>query len=209
MATQSNKEAFLGGFKKLLNEQWQADVRLKAGDSDETTSIFAHKLVLVARSEVFKKILESDEFKASSKQTETVTLSEMKHEELEAFVEFIYRVDGSICSASLKKHARSLFHAADKYEIPHLRDLCRNELISSLNSSNALSILELAQIPFDKALNDPAFTTIITNISTIASGDEFKLFVANHPNLAVDIMKASITRLSTSRKICGYCNRYY
>ncbi|AEC09832.1 putative BTB/POZ domain-containing protein [Arabidopsis thaliana] len=209
MATQSNKEAFLGGFKKLLNEQWQADVRLKAGDSDETTSIFAHKLVLVARSEVFKKILESDEFKASSKQMETVTLSEMKHEELEAFVEFIYRVDGSICSASLKKHARSLFHAADKYEIPHLRDLCRNELISSLNSSNALSILELAQIPFDKALNDPAFTTIITNISTIASGDEFKLFVANHPNLAVDIMKASITRLSTSRKICGYCNRYY
>jgi len=158
---------------------------------------------------VFKKILESDEFKASSKQMETVTLSEMKHEELEAFVEFIYRVDGSICSASLKKHARSLFHAADKYEIPHLRDLCRNELISSLNSSNALSILELAQIPFDKALNDPAFTTIITNISTIASGDEFKLFVANHPNLAVDIMKASITRLSTSRKICGYCNRYY
>jgi len=48
MATQSNKEAFLGGFKKLLNEQWQADVRLKAGDSDETTSIFAHKLVLVS-----------------------------------------------------------------------------------------------------------------------------------------------------------------
>ncbi|KAG7574369.1 BTB/POZ domain [Arabidopsis suecica] len=206
MATQSNKEVFLGGFKKLLNEKWQADVRLKAGDSDESASIFAHKLVLVARSEVFKNILESDEFKASAKLVETVTLSEMKHEEVEALVEFIYSVDGSICSASVKKHARSLFLAADKYEIPLLRDLCRNELISSLNSSNALSILELAQIPFDKALNDAAFTTILTNMNTIASCDEFKLFVVNHPNLAVEIMKAYVTRASITKK-CGYCGR--
>ncbi|XP_019100731.1 PREDICTED: putative BTB/POZ domain-containing protein At2g40450 [Camelina sativa] len=205
MATKSNKDIFVGGFKKLLSEQWQADVRLKAGDSDES-AIFAHKLFLVARSEVFKKILESDEFKASAKLVETVTLSEMKHEEVIALVEFIYSVDGSISSESLKKHVRSLFLAADKYEIPHLRDLCRNELISSLSPSNALSILELAQIPFDKALNDAAFTKIITNMSTIASGEEFKLFVVNYPTLAVEIMKASITRLS-SKRTCGYCGR--
>ncbi|KAL1199600.1 putative BTB/POZ domain-containing protein [Cardamine amara subsp. amara] len=206
MATQNNKEVFLGGFKKLLNEQWEADVRLKAGDSDESEFIFAHKLFLVARSEVFKNILESDDFKASAKLVETVTLSEMKHEEVEALVEFIYSVDGSISSEGLKKHARSLFLAADKYEIPHLRDLCRNELISSLSSSNALSILELSQIPFDKALNDAAFTKIITNMSTIASSDEFKVFVVNHPNLAVEIVQASIIRLS-SKRTCGYCGR--
>ncbi|CAN7007620.1 unnamed protein product, partial [Brassica rapa subsp. trilocularis] len=137
---------------------------------------------------VLKKIMESDEFKASSK-LETVTFSEMKHEELEALVEFMYCVDGSICLESLKKHVGSLYLAADKYEIPHLRDLCRNQLKSSLNSSNALNTFELAQIPFDKALNDAAFTTIKNNINTIANSAEFKLFVVNNPYLSVEIMK--------------------
>ncbi|KAJ0262420.1 putative BTB/POZ domain-containing protein [Hirschfeldia incana] len=148
---------------------------------------------------VLKKMMELDEFKASSK-LETVTFSEMKHKELEALVEFMYSFDGSIPSESLKKHVTSLYLAADKYEIPHLRDICRNQLISSLNASNALNILELAQIPFDKALNDAAFTTIKNNISTIASSSEFKLFVVNHPELSVEIMKASL-----AHNCCRYC----
>lgn len=203
MARQGNKEIFLGGLRKLFEEQWQVDVLLKAGNSDECASISAHKLVLASRSMVLKKMMESDELKSSPK-LETVTFSEMRQEELEALVEFMYSVDGSISSQSLKKHVRSLYLAADKYEIPHLRDLCRMHLISSLNSSNALKILELAQIPFDKALNDAAFTTIKNNISSIASSAEFKLFVVNHPDLSVEIMKASLIRPRTAAS-CHYC----
>ncbi|KAL1192408.1 putative BTB/POZ domain-containing protein [Cardamine amara subsp. amara] len=216
MATQSNnKDVFLNGFRKLLTEQWQSDVQLKAGDTtDEASTISAHKLVLAARSEVLKKMLEPDEIKASSK-LETITLSEMKHKELEALVEFIYSVDGSISSETLTKHVRSLYLAADKYEIPYLRDLCRNNLISSLSLSNALNILELAQIPFDKVLHDAAFANIQTNLSTIASSAQFNFFVIKHPNLAVEIMKAFITRASNTRvwgycnTVCGYCKPYY
>lgn len=61
-------------------------------------------------------MLESDEFKNSAKQVETITLSEIKQEELEAFVEFIYS-DGSMLSAKVKQHAMALYRAADKYEI--------------------------------------------------------------------------------------------
>ncbi|CAL9248069.1 unnamed protein product, partial [Arabidopsis halleri] len=86
MGTQTNKELFMGGLARALKEQQQVDVRLKAGDSYKFgVSISAHKLVLSARSEVFKKILESDEIKATTKPT--ITLSELKHKELEAFVE--------------------------------------------------------------------------------------------------------------------------
>ncbi|KAG7533387.1 SKP1/BTB/POZ domain superfamily, partial [Arabidopsis thaliana x Arabidopsis arenosa] len=188
----TNKEHFSGGLAKVLAEKWQVDVMLKAKNSDEGSAISAHKLILASRSEVFKKMLELDEFKtATTKHVETITLSEMKQEELEAFVEFIYS-DGSMLSANVKQHARSLYLAADKYEIMHLRDLCRTELISSLSFSNSLDFLELAQIPFDQVLHDEAFSYIITNISTIASSDEFKLFVASNPNLAVEIAKASL-----------------
>ncbi|EOA27877.1 hypothetical protein CARUB_v10024047mg [Capsella rubella] len=207
MAKPSNKDDFLGGFRKLLTEQWQADVQLKAGDSDEGVTISAHKLVLAARSQVFKKLLEPDGIKASDKVLETITLSQMKHEEVEALVDFIYSVDGSFSSESLKKHARSLYVAADKYEIPHIRDLCRTVIISSLNASNALSTLELAQIPLDIALHSSASTTIQTHLSVIAKSDEFKLFVVNHPNLTVEILKASLTRVNNSRYNCYYCGR--
>ncbi|XP_010508859.1 PREDICTED: putative BTB/POZ domain-containing protein At2g40450 [Camelina sativa] len=206
MEKASNKDGFLDGFRKLLTEQWQSDVQLKAGDSDDAT-IPAHKLVLAARSEVFKRMLEPDGIKGSPKVVETITLPEMKHEEVEALVDFIYSVDGSFSSASLKKHARPLYLAADKYDIPHLRDLCRTELISSLNSSNALSIFELSQIPFDFTLSNFALGSIITDLNVIANSDEFKLFVVNHPNLTVEIMKASLPQATNNRFHCYYFRR--
>nr|VDD14322.1 unnamed protein product [Brassica rapa] len=57
MPTRSNKDIFVRGFAKALEEKWQVDVQLKARDSDEDVSIFAQKLVLASRSEVLKKIL--------------------------------------------------------------------------------------------------------------------------------------------------------
>ncbi|CAF1874419.1 unnamed protein product [Brassica oleracea var. botrytis] len=59
---------------------------------------------------VLSKIMESDEFRASSK-LETVTFSEMKHGEIEALVEFMYCVDGSISLESLKKHVGQLHYS--------------------------------------------------------------------------------------------------
>lgn len=54
MATETNKELFVGGFAKILKEQRQVDVRLKAGDSGEKgAAISAHKLVLVFTSSPF------------------------------------------------------------------------------------------------------------------------------------------------------------
>ncbi|CDY19060.1 BnaA04g18000D [Brassica napus] len=124
---------------------------------------------------------------------ETVTFSELKHEELEALVKFIYS-DGSGLSAKEKEHVRSLYVTADKYEIPHLRDLCRNELVKSLNLSNALEVLELSLIPLDNALHDAAFCYIINNLKTIANSLEFKLFATRNTDLTVEIIRAYMAR---------------
>lgn len=133
-------------------------------------------------------MLESKATKASSDQT--LFFSEMRHEELETLVEFMYNDHGLVSSSKLKKHVRSLYLAAQRYEIPHLRDLCRNELISSLSSSNALDVLELSQVPLDKPLTDAVLSFIARNINTFLDSCEFKMFVARNPNLAVEITKA-------------------
>ncbi|XP_020885530.1 putative BTB/POZ domain-containing protein At2g40450 [Arabidopsis lyrata subsp. lyrata] len=138
-------------------------------------------------------MLESDKFKVSDGKIETVTLYELKQEELEALVEFIYN-NRSVLSEKEKKHVRPLYIAADKYEIPHLRDLCRNKLISSLNSSNALNVLELSLIPFDKALNNSAANFIVGNLRTICDSVEFKVFTGRNPDLSVEIVKAYFTQ---------------
>ncbi|CAN8317578.1 unnamed protein product [Cochlearia groenlandica] len=193
MATQNNLELYLCGFVKIFNEQWQADVRLKAGDSAESEAIPAHKLVLAARSEVFKKILESDNLKANDVEIETVTMSDMKQEELEAFVEFIYNNRSSL-SVKEKKHARSLFVAADKYEIPHLKELCRQELISSLKISNVVDLLQLSLNLLDQSLTDSAAIFVSRNLVAMCDTVEFKLFVGVNPDFTIQIMKASQSR---------------
>ncbi|CAH2071537.1 unnamed protein product [Thlaspi arvense] len=205
MGTQTtpNKELFLSGCLSVLKEQ-KADVRLKPCDSRKKAAISAHKLILSARSEVFKKMFESDQCKASSR-LETITLSELRHEELEAFVEFIYS-DGSILSEKAKQHVRSLYRAADKYEIPHLRGLCRNELIATLDSSDALRVLTLAEIPLDQALSDAALKVIKINKSMISTSTEFEGFVFDHPNLTVQIVKAISAKCLRCPLPCCYCS---
>lgn len=46
----SNRTIFVCGFAKALEERWQVDVRLKAGDSGDGVAVFTHKLVLVSSS---------------------------------------------------------------------------------------------------------------------------------------------------------------
>ncbi|EOA28351.1 hypothetical protein CARUB_v10024556mg [Capsella rubella] len=178
--------------KQSNSEQWQVDLRLKAGDTEDGAAISVHKLVMAARSEVFKKMLESDNIKTSDGNIETVTLHVLKQEELEALVEFIYN-NRSVLSLKEKKHVQSLYIAADKYKIPHLRDLCRNELISSLNLANVLNFMELSLIPFDKALNDSAAKFIVRNLGTICKTVELKDFVRRNPDLVAEILRSSLT----------------
>ncbi|EOA28497.1 hypothetical protein CARUB_v10024710mg [Capsella rubella] len=193
MAMVRSLDAFLNGFAKLYLDQWQVDLRLKARDSKKGEAMSVHKFVMAARSEVFKKILESDKFKASDGKIETITLFELKQEALEAFVEFIYH-NSSILSEKEKKHVPSLYIAADKYEVLLLRDLCRNELIASLDLPNALNVLELSMITSDKALNDSAAKFIVRNFKTICKTAEFKAFVRKNPDFSVELMKASYTQ---------------
>ncbi|CAH8353770.1 unnamed protein product [Eruca vesicaria subsp. sativa] len=44
-------------------------------------------------------------------------------------------------SKKATQHVKPLYRAAYKYEIQHLRDLCRNEIMPSFGSLNALQLL--------------------------------------------------------------------
>ncbi|KAL0740106.1 hypothetical protein Bca4012_081619 [Brassica carinata] len=186
----ANKRKFDGGLMNALKTQWPADVLLKAGD--QTEAIPAQKFILV-----FRNLLEPDDFKASLSK-ETITLSEMKHDELEAFLEFIY--DGSLSLAKLVQHVRVLYLAADKYEIPHLQDLCRNQLIASMNTRNVFDVLELAKTHSDKILKHAVSEFFASNMEGISSSSKFMSFVKSDPALTVQAIRGHVYKLKRKRQ---------
>ncbi|KAJ0259462.1 putative BTB/POZ domain-containing protein [Hirschfeldia incana] len=190
-----NKRKFDGGHMNALKTQWPADVLLKAGD--QTEAIPAHKLILMAKSKVFRNLLEPDDFKASLSK-ETITLSEMKHDELETFREFIY--DGSLSRTKLVQHVRALYLAADKYEIPHLQDLCRNQLIASMNTRDVFDVLELAKIHSDMILKHAVSEFFASNMEGISSSSKFMSFVKSNPALTVQAIRGHVNKLKRKRQ---------
>ncbi|CAH2058620.1 unnamed protein product [Thlaspi arvense] len=186
----ANKMEFFEGLMNAFKEQRQVDIWLKSGD--QTDAIPAHKLILAARSKVFRNIL-IDDCKGLSMSKETVTLSEMTHDELKTFLEFLY--NGLLPDTKLAQHVHKLYLAADKYEIPYLQDLCRDELITSMNSSNVFDNLELAKIYSDKILEDAVSEFIASNMEEIASSSKFMSFVENNPALTVQSIRGHVKKL--------------
>ncbi|KAL1542083.1 BTB/POZ domain-containing protein-like protein [Salvia divinorum] len=181
----NEKMAYLSGFADAWRDRIHTDIRLKPGDNEP--SIPAHRALLATRSVIFRNMLDSDKCKAPADQT--ITLPELDHEELEALLEFLY--SGSLPKEKVKKHVCSLAIAADKYEIPFLQKFCENELLLSMNSSNALDILEIADTCSNQNLKEKAQSFIVSNMKDIVFTPDFDAFALKNPHLVAEITRAS------------------
>ncbi|VVB05854.1 unnamed protein product [Arabis nemorensis] len=79
MSRQTSVELFTRGLVNVFKEQWKVVVWLKPGhnNADHNDPIAAHKIILAARSKVFKSMFESDEIKTWTV-NETITISDLK-----------------------------------------------------------------------------------------------------------------------------------
>ncbi|KAJ4843756.1 hypothetical protein Tsubulata_047049, partial [Turnera subulata] len=187
---------FLSGFFGLYREQILTDIQLKPGN--DGPSISAHRAVMAARSQIFKNMFDSDACIAPAK--DTITLPELSHEELEAFLEFLY--SGNLSLDKVEKHVYSLTLAADKYEIPYLMKFCERHMLRSLDSTNALDILEISDVCSNKALKETTLNFIVRNVEDVVFSPKFESFVPKNPHLAVHISRAVLMD-SKSRRLSG------
>lgn len=187
---QRNMDLFHDGLAKIFTEQWHPDVLCLAGEDDHEDPIPANKVILGARSDELRELFDGD-----GKEKETIILYGMNHEALEVFIEFMYVGNSIQYSEKLKKHARSLYFAANLYSIPLLRDLCRYQLMSSLNIGNALDILEISKDdPREKTLHDEARCYVIRHMKEIAFTREFNWFVKRNTSLTVELIRVLAIR---------------
>ena len=119
--------------KKMINNPLGSDVKLVAGD--DGFALFAHKIILISRSEVFRAMLTTgmrESLQAS------IELPDMDQAILLLLMEFIY-TDTVEISAEC---AIPLFVVADKYRVERLQRMCESFILKSLDVDNVCQIFE-------------------------------------------------------------------
>lgn len=195
----NEKLRFLEGFADVFRDQIHTDILVKPGD--DGPPIPAHKALLASRSSVLRNMLESDDCKAAPA-NDTITLSEMKYDELESLLQFLY--SGNLAREKLEKHVFSLSIAADKYEIPFLGRFCEKQMLGSLDSSNVLDILEISDTCSNQTLKETALSFIVDNMEDVVFSGRFDVFALKNPHLTVQITRASFLDIKTRRNLVEY-----
>ncbi|XP_073315083.1 BTB/POZ domain-containing protein At3g56230-like [Primulina huaijiensis] len=189
----NEKISYLSGFAAAFKDQTHTDIQIKPGDNGP--SVPAHKALLASRSDIFRNILDSDGCKAPP--NDTITLHELNHDEVESLLEFLY--SGDLPKEKVEKHVYSLSIAADKYEIPFLQKFCSQHMLGSLNSSNALDILEISDSCSNQSLKETALNFIVRNMEDVVFAARFDAFALKNPHLTVQITRASFMDIKNKR----------
>lgn len=187
----TEKLNYLAGFVAAFRDQMHTDIRINPGNNGP--SIPTHRALLAARSVIFKNMLDSDECKATSDHT-VVSLPELSYEELDSLLEFLYT--GELPKEKLDKHVYALFVAAHKYEILFLQTYCEREIIRSLNTSNALDILEMSETYANPniKLKERAMSFIVGHFEDIVFTPRLDAFAAKYPHLVLQITRDYVTK---------------
>jgi len=120
-------------YSELYKERNSGDVTFQLGKK----KLIAHKLILSCRSDVFKAMLEAD---LKENRTGVVEIEDFDFDVMDALVYFIYT--GLI--PPLNAIALDLMKAADKYNLPYLKEYCEKYLCTNLpiaTPSDALPVL--------------------------------------------------------------------
>jgi hypothetical protein len=146
---------------QLQADTASCDVQLR-GDGDTEQPVRAHRLILGMRSPVLRELLHAQGPQSIAPPPEAtadaVTLPGMPPPVLAEFLRFLYTDECSVAQLSSQAHA--LLAAACQYQVPALERLCCQYLVSTLNTENVVSILNLGEEQRCEALKASALEFI-------------------------------------------------
>ncbi|KAG8183886.1 hypothetical protein JTE90_009942 [Oedothorax gibbosus] len=117
-------------------------------NTDEDTSLSAHKNILAARSRVFEAMFERDQ--TVEGRSGAVAIDDVDSETMDRLLVYLY-------SDSLEKELRweqasALYYAADKYAVLPLKQECAQVLMVAMTAANVCDVLVLADRHSDEQL---------------------------------------------------------
>jgi len=146
-----------------------------------------HKAILAAGSAHFARMFESGMTESSSGQVE---IEGYKNEIVEAFIKFLYlpAVDKEI----LKINAESFLKMADQYDVPKLKEVVVNLMLSSLAKENVLGTVLAAHRYNAPNLKENAIQFIVKHRVDKGKLAEWKVNMKGEDDLWFDIFSAML-----------------
>lgn len=153
----------------------------------------AHKLVLAARSPIFR----SDFFDGSEGNLQEIIITDMEPKVFKAMLHFIYRdslvEDELVASSSSSNPSDSLtaklLAAADRYDLGRLRRMCESYLCKEICVNSVAKTLALADRSHAAELKAVCLRFAAENLAAVMRSDGFEYLKENCPSLQSEILK--------------------
>nr|XP_042910428.1 speckle-type POZ protein-like [Parasteatoda tepidariorum] len=162
------------------------DLEIRIGED----TLRVHKLILCARSPVFKAMMEHDFLESSSN---SITITDCPTPSFVKFLKYLYtgEIEGGTIDTVM-----SLYSLGDKYDMPVLRESCSEMLQSKLSSDEFVDdvanivcdVLQLAECHGDSKMKDLAASFIVNHFPVVSSKQGWKDLVKSNSELISNIL---------------------
>lgn len=177
-------------FGELLDSGFNCDITFEV-DSERFT---AHKLVLAARSPVFKAQLFG---MMREKESGAIQVKDIEAPVFKAMLYFIYRdclpeESELSCSASpvtCTMLAQHLLAAADRYGLDRLRMICEARLCEEVNVETVATTLALAEQHHSAQLKAVCLKFVAANLAAVIQSDGYEHLRESCPSLQCELLK--------------------
>jgi hypothetical protein len=167
---------------------FMSDVRITLNDQ---TSLNAHKLILCARSPVFKTMLSSGLAETTSNE---IAITDFEPAVVRAFVGHLYFDNPNSGQGLLSEDTANLYKLAHRYEVKSLFVLCEKELINSLTVENAVDRLLLADLHSSILMKNIVIRFISQNSVEILRSENSTFFERVSGDLLQDVVKELVEK---------------
>ncbi|OEL32025.1 BTB/POZ and MATH domain-containing protein 2 [Dichanthelium oligosanthes] len=178
-------------FGDLLSSKEGVDVKFRVGGK----TFSAHRLVLSARSPVFKAELYGPMRESTT--SNVIRINDMEAEVFDALLTFMYtdtlpEMKGQEESAM----AQHLLVAADRYNLERLKLICEDTLCKHIDTDSAATILALAEQHNCHGLKDAcfAFLSSSSTLEAVMETDGFEYLTSSCPRVLKELVSKVVPR---------------
>jgi len=155
----------------------------------EDRNLQCHKVVLAARSPVFRAMLLNDMEESTRARVEP---KEFNSQTMSMLLKFLYT--GTIEQELLDKNAEAVFKAADYYEVTGLKQICEKSLMRKVTIGNMLEMLVLADMYKAPDLREATKSLIVANSKELLKKRQWKERLKESGHLVFEILEAVIKK---------------
>lgn len=170
---------FVKDISTLLFDESYSDVEIKCGER----RFPCHKIILSARSQVFRAMFQAD---MEENRSGKIEIKEYSPDVIKTLLHFVYT---SSLDCTDQDHLVDLIQAADQYQLDLLKEACEVEICKGVDNKNCLIFLIIGDMHKAEKLKKISMKILVENINKVLmeSPEDWKNCVKKYPELTVEI----------------------